>query len=190
MAGLVPGIARPIIRFRETLRHLRACRAKPGDDEGGTLRSDFSVERWRKPQRLAELRDMVRAAFAGLTPPSGVLDETLDHFAARFADGIVIVAQSGDGIIGSLFCAQKDGALYLTRMAVVPHWRRRGVGRALMQAAQGEARGLNLLRLTLRVRKTLPDNRAYFEGFGFIVTGEGQDPGRTPYDTMEWRFRE
>ena len=44
------------------------------------------------------------------------------------------------------------------------------------------------MRLTLRVRDTLPGNRAYFERFGFAVTGEGADPGRPPYNAMELRL--
>ena len=127
----------------------------------------------------------VHAAFAGLEPPSGVLRETAADLMARQRDGIVLVALSGDEFVGSIFCARKDDSLYLTRMAVLPAWRRRGVGRALMAEAEKKARTLGLAKLALRVRKTLPANRAYFESFGFIVTGEGQEAGRTPFHTME-----
>ena len=54
-----------------------------------------------------------------------------------------------------------------------------------MQAADDEARRLGLMRLALRVRITLPGNLAYFKRAGFVETGTGQDPGRTPYITME-----
>jgi GNAT superfamily N-acetyltransferase len=147
--------------------------------------ADFSVTRWDKPERLDELLRVVHSAFREFEPPSGVLSETLEHLTARFHRETFLVAQAGGDIIGSLFCARKDDALYLTRMAVSPVWRKRGVGRALLAAAEAEARRIGAARLTLRVRKSLPGNRVYFESFGFAVTGEGADPGRPPYDTME-----
>jgi hypothetical protein len=42
-----------------------------------------------------------------------------------------------------------------------------------------------LRRLTLRVRVNLPANRNYFERAGFTVTGQGQDPGRPPFEVMD-----
>ena len=145
----------------------------------------FDITRWDKAERLDELLAVVHSAFRDFEPPSGVLNETLEHLSARFRSETFLVAQAGGGIIGSLFCARKYGALYLTRMAVLPVWRKRGVGRALMVSAEAEARRIGAARLTLRVRKNLPGNRAYFERFGFAVTGEGRDPGRPPYDFME-----
>ena len=144
----------------------------------------FTVRRWSAAERLDEIMAMIHASFAEFQPPSGVLSETVADLAKRQRDGLVLVAQAGDDLIGSVFAAPKDNALYLTRMAVLPAWRKRGVGHALMQAAEAEARALGLARLSLRVRQTLPANRAYFEGQGFLVIGEGQDPGRTPYFMM------
>jgi hypothetical protein len=62
------------------------------------------------------------------------------------------------------------------------------LGAPLIAAAEREARALDATRLTLRVRKNLPGNRAYFERLGFAVIGEGADPGRPPYDAMELRL--
>lgn len=153
--------------------------------EEGLLPSDFSIRRWSTSERLDEILAVVHASFAGFEPPSGVLREDLAHLTARFAEETFVVALAGETIIGSVFCARKGDALYLTRMAVAPAWRKRGVGRALIQGAEEEARRAGAKRLTLRVRKNLPGNRAYFARFGFVVTGEGQDAGRPPYDAME-----
>jgi ribosomal protein S18 acetylase RimI-like enzyme len=114
-----------------------------------------------------------------------VLKETTDDLAQRQRDGFVLVAMSGEDFIGSMFCAVKDNSLYLTRMATRPDLQNRGIGRALMQAAEDEARRMRLPKLSLRVRKTLPGNLAYFSKLGFVVVGEGQEGGRTPFDVME-----
>jgi ribosomal protein S18 acetylase RimI-like enzyme len=149
---------------------------------------DVVVQPWTSRDRLGDIMALVHAAFAGFEPPSSVLRETADDLAARQRDGVIFVAMANDEFVGSVFCAVKDGALYLTRMATHPQWRRRGVGAALMRAAEREARARGLPTLLLRVRKSLPGNRAYFAKFGFVVTGEGQEDGRSPFDVMERRL--
>jgi GNAT superfamily N-acetyltransferase len=146
---------------------------------------DYSVKRWTSPERLGEIMGMIHAAFDGFAPPSGVLKETAADLAKRQRDGFVLVAMEGDDFLGSLFCAQKDNSLYLTRMATRPDMWGSGVGRAMLRVAEDEARTMGLPRLSLRVRKTLPGNRVYFARFGFVVIGEGQEDGRTPFDVME-----
>lgn len=145
----------------------------------------FTITRWTATDRLDEILAMVHAAFAAFEPPSSVLNETVADLAARMREGLVLVAQAGDGFVGSLFCARQGDALYLTRLAAAPAWRNRGVARALLAAADGEARRLGAKRLTLRVRTTLPENRAFFERAGFTVNGRGQDEGRPPFFTMQ-----
>jgi predicted N-acetyltransferase YhbS len=147
--------------------------------------TEFSIQRWTSSERLDDIMAMVHAAFDGFTPPSGVLKETAADLAQRQRDGFVLVAMEGDDFIGSIFCAEKDGMLYLTRMATRPDLQRRGIGRALLAAAEIEARGLGLPTLMIHVRKTLPGNLAYFSKLGFVVVGEGQEGGRTPFDVME-----
>jgi ribosomal protein S18 acetylase RimI-like enzyme len=153
-----------------------------------TAPAAFSIRRWTASGRLGDIMAMIHDAFGGLVPASGVLEETVADLAARQRDGFVLVAQAGERFIGSVFCARKGDALYLTRLATAPDWRRRGVGRALMAAAESEARAGDATRLTLRVRVTLPGNLDYFRKLAFIVTGEGQEDGRTPFYTMERRL--
>ena len=150
--------------------------------------ADITTSRLADAARFGEVLALVHEAFRGLEPPSGVLSETIADIEQRFKAGPLLIAQVGDELVGSVFCAVKDDALYLTRLATLPAWRRRGIGRALMAAAEAQARASGAKRLTLRVRITLPENRRYFESFGFIVTGDGQEGGRTPFFTMERRL--
>jgi GNAT superfamily N-acetyltransferase len=145
----------------------------------------YTVRRWTSSERLDDIMAMVHAAFEGLSPPSGVLKETTADLAQRQRDGFVLVVLEKDEFIGSVFCAVKGDSLYLTRMATRPdHWGD-GVGRAMLRAAQDEARRMGLPKLTLHVRKNLPGNRDYFARVGFVIIGEGQEEGRTPFDVME-----
>lgn len=138
--------------------------------------------------RFGEVLALVNKAFAGLEPPSGVMNETVADIERRFDSGPILIAEAGGELVGSVFCAVKEDALYLTRLATPPAWRRRGIARALMAAAEAQARATGAKRLTLRVRTTLPQNRRYFERLGFIAIGQGQEPGRTPYVKMEQRL--
>ena len=146
------------------------------------------ISRCADASQFAAILALVHEAFGVLTPPSGALNETIDDVAARFKAGPVLIAQADGELVGSLYCALKDGGFYLTRMAVRPDRQKQGIGRALLKAAEAEARTLGVQKLTLRVRLNLPENRAYFERAGFRVTGQGQDPGRPPYDAMERRI--
>ena len=147
--------------------------------------SAFAVSRWTSTDRLDELLALVHEAFAAFEPPSSVLNETIDDIARRQREGLVLTAEADGRFIGSVFVARQNDALYLTRLAVSPAWRKQGIGHALVEAAAGEARAAALTRLTLRVRQNLPANRAYFARLGFVVTGQGLDPGRPSYDAME-----
>jgi hypothetical protein len=55
----------------------------------------------------------------------------------------------------------------------------------MLRRCEDEARRMGLPKLLVRVRKTLPGNLDYFARFGFVVVGEGQEDGRTPFDVME-----
>ncbi len=150
--------------------------------------SDIRTSRLGDAARFEEVLALAHDAFGGLEPPSSVIKETVADIEQRFEAGPILIAQADGELVGSLFCAVKGDALYLTRLATRPAWRRRGVGRALMAAAEAHARASGAKRLTLRVRITLPDNQRYFERFGFVVTGQGQEGGRTPFFTMERRL--
>jgi ribosomal-protein-alanine N-acetyltransferase len=54
-------------------------------------------------------------------------------------------------------------------LAVHPAWRRRGIGRSLLEAIISEARGLGLRRVTLEVRKSNQVAQRLYESLGFVA---------------------
>ena len=120
------------------------------------------------------IADLVRLAFATQSrptnPPSGALKETAATIGTHLADGGGAVAEIDAALIGVVLWAEDDGALYLSRLAVHPAHRRRGVARALIAEAEGEARRQGLARMTLGVRLVLEDNRRLFTSCGFVET--------------------
>ena len=61
--------------------------------------------------------------------------------------------------------------LHINNLAVLPEWRRRGIGSALLAHAVQEGRQSGATRATLEVRRSNDLARALYEGFGFKVAG-------------------
>ena len=125
--------------------------------------------------------ELIREAFAAQSlatdPPPSALRETAASVAAHLAEGGGAALEAGARLIGLVLWAERDGGLYLGRLAVAPAWRGRGAARALIAAGEAEARRRALPRLHLRVRLALDDNRRLFEACGFVAVREGAHPG-------------
>ena len=129
----------------------------------------------------AATASLVREAFAAQSratdPPSGALGETTASVFAKLAEGGGAGAEAAGALVGVVLWAENDGALYIGRVSVLPAWRGRGIARALLTAAEAEARRRGLARVTLRVRLALEENQRLFAGFGFTPAGQGAHPG-------------
>jgi len=143
-------------------------------------RTDLRIRPLR-PDDAAAAAAVVRAAFAAqhrLTdPPPSALGETAASLAAKLAEGGGAAAEADGALVGVVLWAEKEGALYLGRVCVLPAWRGRGIARALLAAGEAEARRRGLARLTLRVRLALAENQRVFAAFGFAPAGRGAHPG-------------
>ncbi len=114
---------------------------------------------------------LIRLAFSAiplrLEPPPSALQETGDAVRAHLRAGGGALA---DGPTACVLWSERDGGLYVSRLAVHPSHQGRGLATTLMQAAEGEARRRGLPRLHLGVRLALLDNRRLFARLGFAET--------------------
>ena len=115
--------------------------------------------------------ELIREAFARQSvvtdPPSSALRETTQTVAAHIARDGGLCAEDGDQMLGVVLWGEREGGLYLGRLAVRPPHRGRGIARALVAAAEDEARRRGLPRLHLSARLVLADNRGLFAAYGF-----------------------
>jgi GNAT superfamily N-acetyltransferase len=65
-------------------------------------------------------------------------------------------------------------ALYVDALATAPEHRRHGVARALLAAAEDEARRLGLIRISLETEVANEPARRLYESCGFLATAEGR----------------
>ena len=136
------------------------------------------------------LMALLHAAFAfqhsRIDPPSSLHRFDAKSIAVKAKEEQLFLALDGGELVGCIFAKPQAGALYVGKMAVRPGRQGQGIGRRLMQAAEGMARksGLGLLELETRVELT--ENHAAFAAMGFVKVSEGMHPGydRTTSITM------
>ena len=120
----------------------------------------------RLAEGVAPWRDQAEAPLAGRR----WLEESLD--AAKTGDGVVLVAVDAAGIAGVIsvrpsahFTGERDG--YIGELVVADRASRRGIGRALVAAADAWARDHGLRNLTLHTGAFNTNARAFYAALGF-----------------------
>jgi GNAT superfamily N-acetyltransferase len=143
---------------------------------------------------LAAILGLLRAAFAEyegfLDPPSGAHDETLGTVGRRMARGGAVMAIVDDVPVGCAFYEAVDGLLYFGRLSVLPDFRRRGIGTALLDSVEQRARNTGAGGVRLGVRLQLPHLLTRYERLGYRITKCMTHAGyeNPTYAFMEKRF--
>ncbi|NLS01788.1 GNAT family N-acetyltransferase [Rhizobium sp. P32RR-XVIII] len=149
------------------------------------IRIDASFSRW------GELLQLILSSFAYMNdridPPSSALGLTPQSLAEKAANEIGYLALEGEDLLGCMFLKQEPECLYIGKLAVAPEAQGGGVGRQLLQIAEGVAkeRGLPALRLDTRIELT--ENHVVFAGWGFARTAEKSHPGFDRITYIEMR---
>jgi len=100
------------------------------------------------------------------------------HYRAAFADAVWLIVELGGAPVGRLYTDERPASLHLIDIALLPQWRGRGLGGAILAdlIADAATRGL---AVSLQVEKVNPARRLY-ERLGFCVVADNG-----PHDWME-----
>jgi GNAT superfamily N-acetyltransferase len=137
---------------------------------------------------------LMRAAFEEyegmLDPPSGAHQETIDTVGRRLARGAAVLASVADEPVGFAFYELDDGLLYFGRLSVLPEWRSKGIGGALLDYVERVARETGAAGVRLGVRLQLPHLIARYERRGYRTTKQMTHTGyaQPTFIYMEKRF--
>lgn len=105
--------------------------------------------------------------------------ETVETIRQKLKSGAAILAEVNGVVAGCVFYQHESSHVYLGRLSVLPEYRRRGVGRALIDYVEGRARVLRAPRVQIGVRLLLTDVRAYYERLGYRVVRYAAHAGYT-----------
>ena len=99
--------------------------------------------------------------------------------------GVFVAETESNEAVGFAICLRRDGTGYISVVAVVPRWRRRGVASALVTTAAGYLRQLGLERV--RIDAYLDARAAVdtYRALGFEVLEVVADPDADPRGTAE-----
>jgi predicted N-acetyltransferase YhbS len=139
------------------------------------------------PERAEDVHRVTQAAFEPhrkLDPPSGAGRESVAAAIDALSAGGGAIAELEGRPVGCLrWRIDENGDFRVGRLAVVPGLQRRGIGRALMLWAEGEARRRGCDGIVVGVRIPLFGNLAFYRSLGYEVTGEHSHDG---YDHPTW----
>jgi ribosomal protein S18 acetylase RimI-like enzyme len=113
--------------------------------------------------------DAVLALWDHAGPPSKSLPDTEDgilRLLARDPDALLVYEEGGE-IVGTAIVTFDGWRCFVYRMAVATSHRRRGVGRALVTAAEERIRGLGGIRADILILKDDAQARSFWGSLGY-----------------------
>lgn len=130
---------------------------------------------------LPAMLQVIRTAFAQyagrLDPPSSAERKTLEVVRAELQQARAIVAEAGGELVGCIFLHLRGEEAYVDRLSVLPDWRGRGIGAALLQAAETEARSQGAEACCLSVRLVLEVQQRFYRERGYVHASFGTHAG-------------
>jgi GNAT superfamily N-acetyltransferase len=101
------------------------------------------------------------------------------HYVDAFPDADYMVIERDGAAIGRIYVDCSAADLHLVEISLLPVWRRKGIGAALIGSLQNEVRAGRARRVRLSVDRTNPDAHRLYQRLGFV-----EDAPTSPYPGM------
>ncbi|MEI7555113.1 GNAT family N-acetyltransferase [Candidatus Chlorohelix sp.] len=119
-----------------------------------------------------------------LEVPSSATGETVENVVEIMKQGGALLAYEDTKAVGCARYILKSDHLYVGRVSVLPTYRKRGIGLALMRYFEQIAFRNGLREIRLGVRQSLPENQQFYLKRGYEVTLI--EPHPRGNDTIIW----
>lgn len=137
--------------------------------------------RYARADDIPAIHTLTQAAYAEyrtLIPYSSIWQEMPERITAELAQGPILLAVLEDEPVGSVRChvdqAGEERFVYLHRLAILPAYRRRGIGRLLVEVVEAIAREQGIRQIRLEVRAAQPENIAFYRTLGYLLGSVSQ----------------
>jgi len=114
-----------------------------------------------------------------LDPPSGALSETLEELQTLTANNGAVIALLDNQPAGACRIVIHQDHVYCGRLGVFPSMQGKGVGTAILNFLEDEARKRNLPEVRLATRERLTSNMEFYQRLGYIPGYRCQHPRGT-----------
>jgi len=136
----------------------------------------------------ATVRAIIQAAFAEyedtIPVPTSASAETIAEAEVDIAEGRVFLAVAGEKAVGTVRYKLYPEYLYVGRLAVLPLYRGKGIGVALMEFLENLASTLGRNSVQLGTRASMSGNLAFYKKLSYEIVSTEPHP-RGP-DTIVW----
>ncbi len=112
---------------------------------------------------------LVNVAYGHYVERIGMLPRPMtDDYREVIAKGRVTVAESHGNIVGVIVLAVDDEGFLIDNVAVDPSYRGRGLGKALLEFAEAEARAQGFDSIYLYTHEKMTENLALYSRIGYV----------------------
>jgi ribosomal protein S18 acetylase RimI-like enzyme len=121
-----------------------------------------------RPADAPRLTEIVQAAYGHYVERLGRPRPMLDDYAEVIRRDQVVVAERGDAVVGLVVLQVGDEGFVVDNVAVDPAYKGSGVGRALLERAEAEARRAGFDSVALYTHERMTENLALYDRIGYV----------------------
>lgn len=133
----------------------------------------FQLREHRK-EDIPRILYVIKTAFAEqrgkVNPPSSAERKTIGIVEQELQKAKALVVEIKNEIIACVFYQPKGNSIYVDRLAVLPEFRKQGIGKMLMCEVEKLATELGFTKLSLSVRIELTDQQKYYSKMGYKLS--------------------
>jgi N-acetylglutamate synthase-like GNAT family acetyltransferase len=127
---------------------------------------------------VAAIEEIVERAYGGYVERFGMRPGPMNaDYAERVERGIVSVLEEDGEVLGLLVLVRQPDHMLVENVAVDPARQGGGLGRALLEFAEDEARTAGLAEMRLYTHAKMTENRAMYAHLGYRETDRRDEQG-------------